>query len=151
MNRIAYTMAVILLSTAPALAHVDVAGLDLNGQCVGDADGNAEVKVNELVTAVNNSLNGCARLPITLNFRGMVGNQEFACGTVYEGLGTGSSQYIPADFRFYVSNLKLVTVGGEEVPLELESDGIWQLVEDDQGVALIDFETGPDNGCGEGN
>ncbi len=30
------------------------------GQCLGDFDGNAEVSVSELLTAVNSALNGCA-------------------------------------------------------------------------------------------
>src|SRR6185369_3938766 len=107
--------------------------------------------VSELVTAVNNALNGCERLPITLSFHGMVGDQDFACGTVYNGIGTGLSQYIPSDFRFYVSNVKLVTIAGEEVPLDMASDGVWQVSQDGQGVAMIDFETGPDNGCNDGN
>jgi hypothetical protein len=45
---------------------------------------------------VNNALNGCERLPITLSFHGLVGDQDFACGTVYNGIGTGLSQYIDA-------------------------------------------------------
>src|SRR5215831_13266336 len=97
------------LVARPAMAHIDVPGLDVNGQCVGDADADAQVQINELVTAVNNALNGCARLPITLNFQGMVGSDAFACGTVYNGIGTANSQFVPADFRFYVSNVRLVS------------------------------------------
>jgi uncharacterized repeat protein (TIGR04052 family) len=130
-----------------AVAHIDVPGLDANGQCVGDANSDAAVTINELIVAVNNALNGCARLPITLNFRGMIGAQAFACGTIFTGIGTGSSQFIPSDFRFYVSNVKLITAAGDAVPLDLDQDGVWQY----QNVALLDFETGPDNGCGEGN
>src|SRR4029453_646920 len=150
MSRIAhllsYAVFAALLAAAPAYAHIPVDGLDINGQCVGDANTDREVAINELIIAVNNALTGCARLPITLNFQGVVGDREFACGATYEGVGTGSSQFIPSDFRFYVSNIKLVTVGGEEVPLELEQDD-WQY----QNVALIDFETGPEHGCIEGS
>ncbi len=135
------------LAAAPAVAQIDVPGLDVNGQCVGDADSDAEVKINELITAVNNALASCARLPITLNFRGVVGDKAFACGTIFDGIGTGPSQFIPADFRFYVSNIRLVSATGSEAPLELDQDGVWQY----QNVALIDFETGPENGCAEGN
>jgi uncharacterized repeat protein (TIGR04052 family) len=137
----------IALAGAPAVAHVDVPGLDENGQCVGDANLDGAVAINELILAVNNALGGCPRLPVTLNFRGVIGDKAFACGTVFTGLGTGSSQFIPADFRFYVSNVRLVTVEGDEVPVDLDQDGVWQY----QNVAMLDFETGPDNGCGEGN
>jgi uncharacterized repeat protein (TIGR04052 family) len=134
------------LGAGPAAAHVTVPGLDVNGQCVGDADSNGQVAINELITAVNNALNGCSRLPITLTFQGQVGNQAFACGTIYTGVGTGSSQFIPSDFRFYVSNVKLVTAAGDTVAVDLDQDGVWQY----QNVALLDFEdgTGP---CANGN
>lgn len=147
MYRITCAVVALLLGATPALAHFDVPGLDVNGQCVGDVNNNHEVQINELITAVNNALGGCPRLPITLKFRGVVGHDAFACGTQYSGIGTGSSVFIPADFRFYVSNVRLKPVGGDEVPLELEQDGIWQ----HENVAMIDFETGPDNGCSEGN
>jgi len=136
-----------LLGAGSALAHIDVPGLDENGQCIGDADGNNEVQINELILAVNNALHGCARLPITLNFRGVVGEQPFACANVYQGIGTAASRFIPSDFRFYLSGFKLITVGGDEVPLELDQSSLWQY----HDVAMIDFETGPDDGCGEGN
>ena len=137
----------------PALAHVEVPGLDENGQCVGDADSDATVAINELIIAVNNALNGCARLPVTLNFRGMIGDQPFACGTIFHNVGTGASDFIASDFRFYVSNVRLLTVGGSEVPLELDDDRVWQYRDpvSQKSVALLDFETGSDNGCPEGN
>src|SRR5512143_1636659 len=103
-----------------ARAHESVPGLDLNGQCVGDSDGNAAVTINELILAVNNALGGCADRPVEIQFKGMVGDQPFACGTAYSGIGTGDSQFIPADFRLYLSNVRLPSTTGEEVPLALE-------------------------------
>ena len=139
MQRIASSLlGLAILIAVPARAHVNVPGLDVNGQCIGDANSDAQVTIDELVTAVNNALGTCPRLPITLNFQGQVGNQAFACGTIYNGIGTGSSQFIPSDFRFYVSNIKLITAAGDTVPLTLDQDGIWQY----QNVALIDFENG---------
>jgi len=134
------------LLAAPALAHVHVPGLDVNGQCVGDADGDSAVAINEIVQAVGNALDGCASLPVEIAFRGMVGDDEFACGTIYSGIGTGNSEMVPSDFRLYVSNVRLVSLGGEEVPLELEQDGIWQY----QNVAMLDFEDGS-GPCTNGN
>ena len=127
------------LCAAPiARAHTDVPGLDVNGQCVGDADGDATVAINELILAVNNALDGCADRPVEIQFRGMVGDEDFACGTTYSGIGTGDSQFVPSDFRFYVTDVHLVTPGGAEVPVTLEQDGVWQY----QNVAMIDFENG---------
>jgi uncharacterized repeat protein (TIGR04052 family) len=138
--------AALALLAAPALAHVDVPGLDLNGQCVGDADGDSAVAINELILAVNNALGGCAALPVEIQFKGMVGDQPFACGSAYGGIGTGDSQFVPADFRLYVSNVRLVSRGGAEVPVALEQDGIWQY----QNVAMLDFEDGS-GPCANGN
>ncbi len=113
-------------------------GLDINGQCIGDANGDTAVSIDELVAAVNNALSGCPQRSIALQFRAKVGEQAFACGTQYEGIGTKSSSLMPSDFRFYVSDIRLVTTNGDEVPLTLEQDGIWQL----QNLAFLDFEDG---------
>lgn len=134
-----------LLAT-PALAHVTVPGLDVNGQCVGDADDNANVAINEIIQAVNNALDGCPPLPVEIEFRGMVGDEPFACGTTYSGIGTGESEMVPSDFRLYVSNVRMVTRGGHEVEVTLEQDGIWQY----ENVAMLDFEDGS-GPCANGN
>ncbi|HSP98144.1 MAG TPA: MbnP family copper-binding protein, partial [Candidatus Dormibacteraeota bacterium] len=135
------------LAAAPsARAHESVLGLDINGQCVGDSDGNAAVTINELILAVNNALGGCADRSVEIQFKGMVGDQPFACGTAYSHIGTGDSPFLPSDFRLYVSNVRLVTPSGSEVPVELEQDGIWQY----QNVAMLDFEDGSDP-CTFGN
>jgi len=42
------------------------------------------------------------------------------------------------DFRFYISNVRLLASTGKETPVELNQDGKWQL--DD--LALLDFENG---------
>jgi len=81
---------------------------------------------------------------ITLRFAAVVGDELFTCGSEYEGIGTTQATLIPSDFRFYVSDIRLVTEDGEEVPLSLDQEvRPWQL--DD--LALLDFEdgTGP---CG---
>jgi uncharacterized repeat protein (TIGR04052 family) len=127
-----------LCGAPPARADVDVPGLDANGQCVGDANGDASVVINELILAVNNALGGCPDRPVEIQFRGTVGDEDFSCGTAYSGIGSGDSEFVPSDFRFYVTDVRLVTLGGEEVPVTLEQDGVWQY----QNVALIDLENG---------
>ena len=138
--RIACTtaLAAALGTASVAAAHVHVPGLDINGQCVGDQDSDDVVAINELILAVNNSLGSCPNRPVEIQFKGAVGHDEFACGTAYSGIGTADSQLLPSDFRLYVSQVHLLELGGAEVPVQLDQDGIWQ--HDD--VALLDFENG---------
>ena len=86
MNRITQSLVAATAGRRPRpRPHSTVPGLDINGQCVGDADSNQQILINELITAVNNALGGCPRLPITLKFSGVVGHEPFACGTEYDG------------------------------------------------------------------
>ncbi len=121
-------------------------GLDPNGQCIGDGNGDASVSIDELITAVNNSLDGCADRDIELTFAAVVGDEPFTCGGVYENVGTTGARMQVNDFRFYVSNVRLLKSNGDEVELELEQDGLWQR----EGLALLDFEDGS-AGCPVGN
>ncbi|MGD9764500.1 MAG: MbnP family copper-binding protein [Candidatus Binatia bacterium] len=128
-----------LLAAHPAAADEELpAGLDNNGQCVGDANGDATILINEIIQAVNNALSGCPRRPVAIEFRAMVGDEAFACSTAYDGIGTASSQFVPADWRMFVHDLRLVAPDGTEAPVELVQDEAWQY----QNVALLDFEDG---------
>jgi uncharacterized repeat protein (TIGR04052 family) len=77
---------------------------------------------------------------IEINFRAMVGEEPFACGQRYGGIGTTGATVLPSDFRFYVSEVSLLDEAGNTVPLTLEQDGRWQY----QNVALLDFENKQD-------
>ncbi len=143
-QRAVKTLAVLIaISAGPSLAQP---GLDANGQCIGDGDGNGSVAINELITAVNNALDGCAERQIEINFAAAIGDESFTCGGVYEGIGSTGATLRLTDFRFYVSNVRMLTPNGDEVPLALEQDGIWQR----ENVALLDFEDGT-TGCSFGN
>lgn len=72
---------------------------------------------------------------VTLNFSAVADTQPLHCNQDYSGLGTAASTTQLKDFRFFVHNVRLVTSGGTELPLTLESND-WQA----QGVALLDFE-----------
>ncbi|MGE3274937.1 MAG: MbnP family copper-binding protein [Vicinamibacterales bacterium] len=76
--------------------------------------------------------------PVRLRFDAVVRDQPVACGAKYDGIGTTASTISIADFRFYVSRVRLVTADGAEVPVTLEQDGLWQ----HEDVALLDFEDG---------
>lgn len=71
----------------------------------------------------------------SLHFEARVGDLDFACGEAYSGLGSTGSTFEPADLRFYVSDIALINDAGEEVPVTLTQDGIWQL----NTLALLDF------------
>jgi len=75
---------------------------------------------------------------VTIRFEAAVGEQAFACGTRYDGIGITASTITASDFRFYVSNVRLIRADGADVPVALTPDGLWQ--QDD--VALLDFEDG---------
>lgn len=75
---------------------------------------------------------------VTIRFAAMVGERPAACGMIYEGLGTQSSMVSLNDYRFFVSNVRLINAAGEEVAVELTQDGVWQYAD----VALLDFEDG---------
>jgi uncharacterized repeat protein (TIGR04052 family) len=75
---------------------------------------------------------------VTIRFAAMVGSRPATCGMIYDELGTEGSIASLYDFRFYVSNIRLINAAGEEIPVELTQDGVWQY----QNVALLDFEDG---------
>lgn len=92
---------------------------------------------------------GQAAQPVTITFHGKVGEQTFACGQSYAGLGTSATAAQPSDFRFYVHDVRLVDSAGAEQPVTLEQDALWQY----ENVALLDFEdkTSPCDGTAATN
>lgn len=76
--------------------------------------------------------------PIEIAFEARVGDMPFACGEDYTGVGSDGAGATPQDFRFYVHDVRLVTADGEEHPVDLEDDGLYQ----GGGVAMLDFEDG---------
>lgn len=83
---------------------------------------------------------------VTLRFQGVVGSEAFACGRSFSSAGM---QFQAADFRLYLSDVKLLDASGAEVPVSLTNDGKWQT----DRVALLDFEdkTGDCTGTTEVN
>ena len=82
--------------------------------------------------------------PVTIDFKALVGTQTFSCAdTAGYAIGTGTLPWIPKDFRFYVSNVRLVDAAGAEAPVTLDAS-VWQ----GYGVALLDFENGTGNCTG---
>jgi uncharacterized repeat protein (TIGR04052 family) len=81
---------------------------------------------------------------LTLPFEARVGPETFSCERTF-ALGTPGTTYTPEDFRLYVSNVRLVSESGAEVPVQLSDDGAWQR----DGAALLDFENRA-NACSNG-
>ena len=79
------------------------------------------------------SANGRA---VTIRFKPEVDGQPFACGQSFAGIGKTHIAVVPADFRFFVQDLKLIDDQGQEVAVELDDRSPWQTTD----VALLDFE-----------
>lgn len=76
--------------------------------------------------------------PVTVRFAAEMAGNAFTCAQAYEGIGSTGSTVEVADYRLFVTNARLLAAGGEEVPIALDQDGIWQF----DNVALLDFEDG---------
>lgn len=83
---------------------------------------------------------------VSVKFSAVVGDQAFACGKSYDGIGITQSSITPSDFRFYVSEVELLDTNGNAVPLVLDQDSVWQY----KNLALLDFENGS-GPCRNGN
>jgi uncharacterized repeat protein (TIGR04052 family) len=77
---------------------------------------------------------------VTLNFAAYAGSTPVKCGTAVAGLGSGNVAAQIKDFRFYVSNVKLVKADGSEVALTLAANDDWNLTSGGQAITLIDLE-----------
>jgi len=102
---------------------------------------------------------GSGAQAVTIDVEAHVGAAPFDCTSTYPGLGTAGTEVGLSDFRFYVTDVRLLEVGtGAEVAMSLTQDGLWQHTADGasagQGVALLDFEDGAGsclNGTSETN
>jgi uncharacterized repeat protein (TIGR04052 family) len=78
------------------------------------------------------------RRKITLRFSARVGSEPFACGREYSDIGTQKTRVTPADFRFYVSEIRLIDAQGKEAPFAIDDKPPFQ----QSGVGLITFTDG---------
>jgi uncharacterized repeat protein (TIGR04052 family) len=68
----------------------------------------------------------------------------FSCGDTY-AVGLSATQVRITDFRLYIHDVRLRRADGEDVPVSLDQDGLWQY----QDVVLLDFED-KSGGCANG-
>ncbi|MEC9071325.1 MAG: MbnP family copper-binding protein, partial [Myxococcota bacterium] len=74
---------------------------------------------------------------ITLKFSVVAWEKPFTCNAPLSGLGNSGGVLEASDMRFYIHDVALhSSTTGEEVPMVIEDDGMWQ----GAGVALLDFE-----------
>lgn len=83
---------------------------------------------------------------ITIRFKAVVGNDDFACTQSYAAQGSTNTTVKPRDFRFFVQDLALIRNDGKRVPVRLEVRPPWQA----KTVALLDFEDHKQE-CSDGN
>lgn len=107
------------------------------GSSGGDS-GTADGTTGEPTGGSSGTTGEVAAVDVTLQFAANVGAETAACGTDYTDIGAANNEIQFRDIRMYVSNIRMVTDGDEEVPLVLEQDGVWQF----EDVVLLDFEDG---------
>ena len=92
---------------------------------------------------------GCASTPslatgdqrVQINFEARVGDKPVRCGDRYTDVGTSKATILLQDFRIYVSEVRLISADGREVPVRLTADDQWQ----NDKVGLLDFENATGN------
>ncbi|WP_252737777.1 MbnP family copper-binding protein [Marinobacter salexigens] len=99
-----------------------IAGSVLLSGCGGSSSSSTETVVDEPTE-------------LTIPFKAMVGSDPMTCGQTFTGLGTNSASVEFEDFRMFISNVRLVTDQGEEIPFNLDPDAPGQ----NSQVALLDF------------
>jgi uncharacterized repeat protein (TIGR04052 family) len=77
---------------------------------------------------------------VALDFAAYAGSTPVKCGTLATGLGSGNVDAQLKDFRFYVSNVKLVKADGTEAALTLGANDDWNLTSGNSAVTLVDLE-----------
>ncbi len=76
---------------------------------------------------------------VDIRFAGYAGDKAIKCGSTLSGLGSTNQTAKLQDFRFYVSNVRMIGLGGTSVPVKL-SRSRFQTNRGRNRVALIDLE-----------
>lgn len=77
---------------------------------------------------------------VEIGFAAVSGTDPIDCSSSLTALGSTSADGTLKDMRFYISNVKLVTSTGTEVPLTLPANDDWNATLGADGVTLIDLE-----------
>jgi uncharacterized repeat protein (TIGR04052 family) len=76
-----------------------------------------------------------------IRFDARMGDKPVRCGESYANIGSTKATATLQDFRLYVSEVRLITADGRDVPLQLTPDNQWQ----NDRLALLDFENATGN------
>ncbi len=79
---------------------------------------------------------------VNIRFAAVAGDQPVACGTPVEGLGSTAQAAQLQDFRFFVSDVKLIRANGKAVAVKLAKNSAYRYTRKGVGVTLIDLENG---------
>jgi uncharacterized repeat protein (TIGR04052 family) len=77
---------------------------------------------------------------VEIQFAAMAGNTAIGCGSTVTGLGSTAATGNVKDFRFYISQVKMVRDDGVEVPLTLPANDNWNYTVGADSVTLVDLE-----------
>ena len=77
---------------------------------------------------------------VEIQFAAMAGNTAIGCGSTVTGLGSTAATGNVKDFRFYVSQVKMIRADGVEVPLTLTANDSWNYTAGSDSVTLVDLE-----------
>ncbi|MGB0591849.1 MAG: MbnP family copper-binding protein [Myxococcota bacterium] len=88
-----------------------------------------------------------SEVEVAISFAVTVNGEAFTCGKTYANIGTSAADFGFNDMRLYVHDVFLIDEQGEATPVTLDQDGVWQR----DGVALLDFEDGCENGTQQVN
>ena len=77
---------------------------------------------------------------VEIQFAAVAGDTAIGCGSSVTGLGSTGATGNVKDFRFYISQVKLVRNDGVEVPLTLSANDSWNYTAGSDSVTLIDLE-----------
>ena len=139
MRSIVRTFVFRVASRGPAAVAATLAVVFATVACGGN-DGSATADTLPLADAAVDDLAASGdTVEAALTFRAVVGDRPFACGTVYDRVGKGSTTAELLDWRMYVHDIRLLRQGAGgmvEVPVELVQDGVWQY----RNLVLLDFE-----------
>lgn len=91
----------------------------------------------------------------TIKFNVVSGSTNVSCDGIIPGTIALTTNSTLKDLRFYVHDVKLISIDGTKVDFSISTDGKWQLAAGSNnfgsypGIALLDFEDGT-NGCAGG-
>jgi uncharacterized repeat protein (TIGR04052 family) len=77
---------------------------------------------------------------VSIEFASYAGSAAVRCGTIVNQLGSGAVDAQIKDFRFYISNVKLIRSDGSKVALTLGANDDWNLTSGGNALTLIDLE-----------